>query len=111
MRSSPVDVLGVDRARRSLWANAKNIAVLRNARPSDHATQQSAHCAARNSACRTSYLIFAQDEAKAWAYGHHSDEQFPPGPQVFAGADASINFPALGIDLPLVDIYRGVDFD
>jgi hypothetical protein len=31
------------------------------------------------------------------------------GPRVFAGADASI--PALGIDLPLADIYGGVDFD
>jgi hypothetical protein len=30
---------------------------------------------------------------------------------VFAGADASIGIPALSIDLPLTDIYRGVDFD
>ena len=34
-----------------------------------------------------------------------------PGPQVFAGADAAINIPALGIDLPLMDIYVGIDFD
>ena len=34
-----------------------------------------------------------------------------PGPQVFAGADAAINIPALGIDLPLLDIYVGIDFD
>jgi hypothetical protein len=30
---------------------------------------------------------------------------------VFAGADAAINIPALGIDLPLMDIYVGIDFD
>jgi Uma2 family endonuclease len=58
-----------------------------------------------------SYLIFAQDEAKAWAYNRRSDKQFPPGPQVFSGADSSIGIPALGLDLLLADIYRGVDLD
>src|SRR5438270_2393031 len=57
------------------------------------------------------YLIFAQDEVKAWAYNRSGAMQFPPGPQVFAGADASISIPALNIGLPLVDIYRGIDFD
>jgi Uma2 family endonuclease len=57
------------------------------------------------------YLVFAQDEVKAWAYNRGSERQFPPGPQVFAGADASISIPALNIALPLVDIYRGIDFD
>lgn len=54
------------------------------------------------------YLVFAQDEIKAWAYhrGAHV-----AGPEVFAGTDASIGVPALGIDLPLVDIYAGIDFD
>jgi hypothetical protein len=39
------------------------------------------------------------------------EKQFPPGPQVFVGADASIAIPALGIDLRLRDIYSGIDFD
>jgi hypothetical protein len=30
---------------------------------------------------------------------------------VFAGADASIVIPALKIDLPLVEVYAGVEFD
>jgi hypothetical protein len=30
---------------------------------------------------------------------------------VFAGADASISIPVLSIDLPLTDIYGGIDFD
>jgi hypothetical protein len=58
-----------------------------------------------------SYLIFAQDEIKAWAYSRIGERQFPPGPQVFVGADTSISIPALSIDLPLIDIYGGVDLD
>jgi Uma2 family endonuclease len=58
-----------------------------------------------------SYLIFAQDEIKGWAYNRSGEKQFPPGPQVLAGADASISIPALSIDLPLSGIYGGVDFD
>jgi Uma2 family endonuclease len=58
-----------------------------------------------------SYLIFAQDEIKAWAYTRSDGKPFPPGPQVFAGADASIVIPALKIDLPLVEVYAGVEFD
>ena len=57
----------------------------------------------------TTYLVFAQDEIKAWAY--HRGAEFPPGPQVFAGADASIGVPALSVDLPLADIYAAIDFD
>ena len=30
------------------------------------------------------YLIFAQDEIKAWAYNRDSEQQFPPGPQVIS---------------------------
>jgi hypothetical protein len=29
---------------------------------------------------------------------------------VFAGAEAIINVPAPSIDLPLIDIYAGIDF-
>jgi Uma2 family endonuclease len=57
------------------------------------------------------YAVFAQDEVKAWAYTRGSEGQFTPGPQVLVGDDASISVPALGIDLPLADIYRGIDFD
>jgi Uma2 family endonuclease len=53
------------------------------------------------------YLIFAQDEVKAWAY----NKQFSPGPQVFAEADVSITIPALNIELPLADVYAGIEFD
>jgi Uma2 family endonuclease len=59
----------------------------------------------------TAYLIFAQDEIKAWAYNRGGDTQFPAGPNVFSGADASIGISALGIDLPLMEVYRGIEFD
>jgi Uma2 family endonuclease len=55
------------------------------------------------------YLIFAQDEIKAWAYNRSGGNQFSPGPQVFVGADASISIPVLGIALPLIDVYSGID--
>jgi Uma2 family endonuclease len=53
------------------------------------------------------YLVLSQDEIKAWVYvkGQH------PGPTPIAGAGATISVPALGIDLPLAEIYRGVEFD
>ena len=57
------------------------------------------------------YLIFAQDEIKAWAYNRSSDKQFSPRPQVFRDADTSIGIPALEIDLPLAEIYAGIEFD
>jgi hypothetical protein len=55
------------------------------------------------------YLVLAQDEAKAWAYIRGSD-QFA-APQPVSGTDASIGIPALGIDLPLADIYAGIEFE
>ena len=55
------------------------------------------------------YLVFAQDEIKAWTY--HGGGEFPSGPQVFSGTDASIRVPVLNIDLPLSDVYAGIDFD
>jgi Uma2 family endonuclease len=56
------------------------------------------------------YLIFAQDEIKAWAYNRSSHQQFPPGPQVIRDAETSISIPALKIDLPLVEVYTGIEF-
>jgi Uma2 family endonuclease len=57
------------------------------------------------------YLVFAQDEVKAWVYNRSDQKQFAPGPQVLLGGDASISIPALSIDLPLIDIYGGIEFD
>ena len=53
------------------------------------------------------YLVLSQDEIKAWVYvkGQH------PGPKPIAGAGATIKVSAFGIDIPLAEIYRGVEFD
>jgi Uma2 family endonuclease len=55
------------------------------------------------------YLVFSQDEVKAWAYIRDSD-QFP-APQVVAGVDETISISALAVELPLADIYAGIEFD
>jgi Uma2 family endonuclease len=57
------------------------------------------------------YLVLAQDEVKAWVYNRDPERQFPPGPQVLSGAEASITIPALKTDLPLIGIYAGVELD
>jgi len=55
------------------------------------------------------YLVLSQDEIKAWVYVKGLEQH--PGPKPIAGADATISVPALGIDLPLAEIYRGIEFD
>lgn len=57
----------------------------------------------------STYLVFAQDEIKAFAY--HRVGQSSSGPQMFSGSEAAIGVPALNIQLPLVDVYAGIDFD
>jgi Uma2 family endonuclease len=57
------------------------------------------------------YLILAQDEIKAWAYFRGSGYELPAGPQVFSAANESISIAPLGIELPLIQIYDGVEFD
>ncbi len=52
------------------------------------------------------YLVFAQDEVKAWAW-LRGESGFPPGPAVMVGEDKTIAIAALGVDLPLADIYSG----
>jgi Uma2 family endonuclease len=55
------------------------------------------------------YLVLSQDEIKVWVYLKGSDQH--PGPKVITGASAAIGVPSLGIDLPLAEIYAGVEFE
>jgi Uma2 family endonuclease len=55
----------------------------------------------------TAYLVFAQDEVKAWVWVR-GDGGFPPGPEVFAGEETIIRVAALGLALPLCDLYAGL---
>jgi Uma2 family endonuclease len=54
------------------------------------------------------YLVFAQDELKAWVWLRGADD-FSPRPQVLTERDALIRIAALGIDLPLAEIYARVN--
>jgi Uma2 family endonuclease len=53
------------------------------------------------------YLVFAQDEVKAWVWVRR-DNGFPPGPDVLVGEDKIIRVAALGLALPLRDLYAGL---
>ena len=55
------------------------------------------------------YLVFAQREAKAWAWLREA-RSFPSQPREIAGLDATIRLAALETDLPLVEVYAGIEF-
>jgi Uma2 family endonuclease len=52
------------------------------------------------------YMVFSQDEPKAWVYARGTD-QFA-SPEVVAGIEATIRIAALQLELPLADIYAGL---
>jgi len=55
------------------------------------------------------YPVFSQDEVKAWVFLRGSSQL--PAPDVVAGTDETIAIPALGLDLPLAEIYADIEFD
>ena len=55
------------------------------------------------------YLVFAQDEMKAWVWTR-GEGGFAPGAVVLDGADAAVPIDALGIELPFSEIYARVRF-
>jgi Uma2 family endonuclease len=54
-----------------------------------------------------SYLICAQDEARVWVWTR-SEGVWPDAPDVIEGFNGAVEVPALGITLPLAEIYRNV---
>ncbi|MFM9940534.1 MAG: Uma2 family endonuclease [Hyphomicrobiaceae bacterium] len=55
------------------------------------------------------YGVVSQDAALCWIWQRDSATgQFPVKPTEFIGREPSISFSALGIDLPLAEIYRGI---
>jgi Uma2 family endonuclease len=53
------------------------------------------------------YVICAQDEARIWVWTR-SDRAWPEAPEVLEGLNAAVAVPALGITLPLAEVYRNV---
>ena len=56
------------------------------------------------------YLVFAQDQIKAWVWTR-GPAGFSPGPDVLEGDDAMIRIEALDIALPLAEVYARVRMD
>jgi Uma2 family endonuclease len=55
-----------------------------------------------------SYLVFAQNEPKAWIWMRGSDG-FPQAPTGVIGYDKIIHMPALRLTLPLGAVYAGIE--
>ena len=53
------------------------------------------------------YLVFAQDEMKAWVWAR-GPKEFVPGAEVLEGEDAVIHIERLGLDLPFTEVYARV---
>jgi Uma2 family endonuclease len=56
------------------------------------------------------YLVFAHDELKAWVWTRGATG-FSAAPEIVSGEDAIIKLDALGIDLPLREVYARVRMD
>ena len=56
----------------------------------------------------TAYIVLSQEEPKAWVWARAS-AQFAPGPAVTAGTEAIIRIAALQLELPLAEIYAGIN--
>jgi len=53
------------------------------------------------------YIVISQTETKAWARLRDGGG-FPAGPTVIAGPNSVIEIPALSVELPFAEIYRGI---
>jgi Uma2 family endonuclease len=56
----------------------------------------------------SAYLVFAQDDAKAWVRVR-GEASFSAAPDVVEGLDQSIRIPALNITLRLADVYANLE--
>jgi len=53
------------------------------------------------------YLIISPDEPRIWVW-QRTDGSFPEEPEIVERRDQRVRLPALVIDIPLEDIYRGI---
>jgi Uma2 family endonuclease len=53
------------------------------------------------------YLIISPDEPRIWVW-QRTDGSFPEEPEIIEKRDQRVGLPALAIDIPLEDIYRGI---
>jgi Uma2 family endonuclease len=55
------------------------------------------------------YLVFSQDEVKVWTWMRSERGEFSAGPGILQGREAVVTIAALGIELPLSEIYAEVE--
>jgi len=53
------------------------------------------------------YLIISPDEPRIWVW-QRTDGAFPKEPEIIETRDQHVRLPALAIDIPIDDIYRGI---
>jgi Uma2 family endonuclease len=53
------------------------------------------------------YVVIAPDEPRVWIW-RRADGAFSPEPEIIEGMDKALALPALGLEIPLSEIYRGV---
>ena len=58
----------------------------------------------------TAYLVFAQDEPKAWVWSGEPT-RLPPAPAVIASHDKIVYIKELQVALPLAAVYAGTNAD
>jgi Uma2 family endonuclease len=54
------------------------------------------------------YLVCSQDEPIAWLFARGEDGAFADLPLKIQGRDAAVIIPALSLELPMAEIYRGI---
>ena len=54
------------------------------------------------------YIVASQDEARCWVWHRGPDRQFAQLPEEILGSERVIDVPALGVSIPVADIYRGI---
>jgi Uma2 family endonuclease len=55
------------------------------------------------------YIVFSQDEPKAWLW-ERAAEEFLPGSDIVEGIEAAVRIAALDVELAMSEIYAGVKF-
>jgi Uma2 family endonuclease len=53
------------------------------------------------------YLIISPDEPRIWVW-QRTDGAFPKEPDIIEKRDQHVGLPALAIEIPVEDIYRGI---
>jgi len=55
------------------------------------------------------YIVAGQDGPECWVWLRGPDRRFPDLPQEIRGRKSRIEIPALGLAIPLEEVYRGID--